>query len=175
MPRPIVTVFGSSSTTPSDAAWTDAADLGEGLARRGFDVATGGYGGTMEAVSLGARRGGGAAVGVTAPSLFPQRSGANRYVTREEPATSLTDRIGTLVAMSVATITLPGSIGTLTELMVAWNEQYIRRLRSRPTIPVLAVGAPWTELLPTIAVTTRSDISLVTIVESIEAVFDHIE
>ena len=138
-------------------------------------MATGGYGGTMEAVSLGATRAGGGAVGVTAPSLFPQRPGANAFVTREEPVATLAERIGTLVGISVATITLPGSIGTCTELMVAWNEQYIRRFRGEPTQPVLAVGDPWVELVPSIAAATGSDLSLVTLVASVEAAVERLQ
>src|SRR5258705_10828543 len=61
--RPVVAVFGSSTTTPSDPAWAVAVELGQRLARAGFAGMNGGYAGSMEAVSEGAARGGGPGIG----------------------------------------------------------------------------------------------------------------
>ena len=68
-----VAVFGSSQTIPDSADWRDAVHVGRRLAEAGLEVITGGYGGTMEAASLGASEAGGRVVGVTAPVLFPDR------------------------------------------------------------------------------------------------------
>ncbi|MDH3499902.1 MAG: LOG family protein [Acidimicrobiia bacterium] len=170
MTRPIVAVFGSSQTRPADPAWDEARRLGSVLAAAGFDVATGGYGGTMEAVSQGAAGGGAAVIGVTAPSLFPRRSGANRFVTQERPAPTLTARIGDLISISAAAVTLPGSIGTLTELMVAWNELFIRAMSDQPLFPVVAVGSPWDRLVPEIAASLDTDASFVTLASTVDHV-----
>jgi uncharacterized protein (TIGR00725 family) len=85
--RPIVAVFGSSTTRPDEAQWAIAADLGERLARAGFAVMNGGYAGSMEAVSEGARKGGGPVIGVTV-GLFNHRP-ANPHLTHREDTSTL--------------------------------------------------------------------------------------
>ena len=62
----IVTVFGSSRPPAGHADYEEARALGAALATRGFAVCTGGYGGTMEAASRGAKEAGGKVYGVTA-------------------------------------------------------------------------------------------------------------
>lgn len=49
-----VVVFGSSSCKPGSTEYIQAEKLGMLLAQSGFGVVTGGYSGTMEAVSKGA-------------------------------------------------------------------------------------------------------------------------
>jgi uncharacterized protein (TIGR00725 family) len=60
-----VSVFGGSQPREGDAAYAEAMELGRLLAERGHIVLTGGYIGTMEAVSRGARQAGGHVIGVT--------------------------------------------------------------------------------------------------------------
>jgi uncharacterized protein (TIGR00725 family) len=117
------------------------------LAAAGYRVATGGYGGMMAAVSRGAAEAGAEVIAVTAPKLFPHRPGANRWATTEVPHNTLAHRIGELVDASAATIALPGSLGTLTELMVAWNDAYVATMGRRKTKPIVAVGEGWSELV----------------------------
>lgn len=97
----------------------------------------------MEAVSKGANKAGGEAIGVTAPSLFPGRPGANPYVTREIAARTLLERLDTLTGLASGVIVLPGSIGTLTELSIAWNLNHVNRLREGKRLPTVAVGEGW--------------------------------
>lgn len=141
-----VAVFGSSQTVIGSSEWVEAESVGESLARAGFAVVTGGYGGTMEAVSLGANRNGGHAIGVTVSSLFPNRSGANAHVRTSEDAPSLSERIGRMLSISQASIALPGSIGTAAELLIAWNTNHVLRKSGLEPIPVAAVGESWAPL-----------------------------
>lgn len=168
MAKPIVAVFGSSQTRSGEPAWDDALRLGTLLGTYGFDVATGGYGGVMEAVSEGAANAGARVVGVTAPPLFPQRPGPNPFVTEEHPANTLAGRINEMLHLADAAITMPGSIGTLTELMVAWNELFIRAMANQPQFPVVAVGPTWAELVPHIARVLETDPSLVALAGDVE-------
>src|SRR5258708_39354629 len=62
----IVTVFGSSRPHEGDADYEEARVLGRALARHGFSICSGGYGGVMEAVARGAEEAGGKTYGVTA-------------------------------------------------------------------------------------------------------------
>ena len=146
-PAPLVAVFGSSRVHPEDPAYESGRRCGRLLAEAGYRVATGGYGGMMAAVSQGAAEAGGVVIAVTAPELFPHRAGANEWATIEKPRTTLAQRIGELVDESTATIALPGSLGTLTELIVAWNDAYVAAMGSSPSKPVIAVGEAWADLV----------------------------
>ncbi|MBU1228085.1 MAG: LOG family protein [Actinobacteria bacterium] len=164
-----IAVFGASTTPPDHPDYLAAVRCGSLLAAAGFAVATGGYGGLMEAVSRGAAESGGHVVGITAPSLFPSRPGANRHVSEERPAPGLAARIGDLLATSAGCIALPGSIGTLTELMMAWNDAFIAALDGSPAHPVVAVGPVWAAFVDEIGVRLQTDAALVTCVPDAEA------
>lgn len=142
-PRPAITVFGSSLTDPSSPDWAEAELLGRHISEAGFAVITGGYGGTMEAVSKGASAGGGHVIGVTAPALFPGRPGPNPHVDEEIPTDTLLQRIGTMLDRATGVIVLPGSIGTAAELMIAWNNNHIARGNGSRLTPTVAVGEAW--------------------------------
>ena len=163
-----IAVFGASVTPPDHPDYQAAVTCGALLARSGFAVATGGYGGLMEAVSRGAAEAGGHVVGITAPSLFPSRPGANDYVAEERPAPSLAERIHDILATSAAAIALQGSIGTLTELMVAWNDSFIAALDGNRGRPLVAVGPVWAELVAEIGERLQTDVAPVTCVPDVE-------
>lgn len=168
MTRPIVAVFGASRPLPGDPDYEDGVRCGMLLVHAGFDVATGGYQGLMEAVSRGAREAGGAAIGVTAPAVFPDRPGANGFVTVERPAATLPDRIRDITEISDAAITLPGSLGTLTELLVAWNLAYVARFHGGRAKPVVTVGSAWAGLVDDLAAMLDTDRALVTTAATVE-------
>jgi uncharacterized protein (TIGR00730 family) len=161
---PIVAVFGSSSTQSDDLGYSIGERCGRLLAEAGIGVATGGYEGMMEAVSRGAASVDGRVIGVTAPSVFSERSEANAHLTVETRAASLLERIKELVEGTDASIALPGSLGTATELMAAWNLAYVARFSDREAKPVVAVGPAWGRLVPLLARELDTDGSLVTCV-----------
>lgn len=166
---PTVAVFGSSRPTPGDAAYRDGLRLGELLAAEGLVVANGGYAGIMEAVSAGAAARGGKVIGITAPSVFPDRVGANPFLSEEIPAKTISERIHLLVDLADATITLPGSIGTLTEFVVAWNASLVAPLSGRRPKPHVAVGAQWRRAAEYLAAAFDADAGMVTYVDDVEA------
>lgn len=165
---PVVTVFGASRSVPGDPEYEEGVRCGRLLAEAGFAVATGGYGGLMQAVSEGASGAGGRVIGVTAPAVFHARTGANPHVTEELRAESLTERIHELTRIASAAIALPGSLGTLTELMVAWNLAYVARFSGSEPAPVVTVGASWQELVDLLGREIRTDRSLVTSVDTVD-------
>jgi uncharacterized protein (TIGR00725 family) len=161
-PGMVVAVFGSSGATPELGEYRDGLRCGRLLAEAGFTVATGGYGGTMEAVSRGASEAGGLAIGVTAPTVFPDRPGANSFITDERPAVGLVPRIEQLLSISQASIALPGSIGTLAELVLAWNLAFVARFTGETPKPVITVGDLWRRLVADLARALVTDLSVVT-------------
>ncbi|MEO6463224.1 MAG: LOG family protein [Candidatus Eisenbacteria bacterium] len=136
--RPIIAVFGSSTTERGTPAWAVADDLGERLARAGYAVMNGGYQGSMEAVSEGARRGGGPVIGVTT-ALFNHRP-PNPHLTHREDTTTLLTRLDYLVHVASGFVVLEGSIGTLAELFLAWN---LLAVEGRPQAPLVCLGRPY--------------------------------
>jgi uncharacterized protein (TIGR00725 family) len=153
-----VAVFGSSQTVLDSDDWLDAVRVGRRLAEAGLEVITGGYGGTMEAASLGATGAGGNVVGVTSPVLFPDRDGANPYVTELIEAPTLSARIDIMMQRADATITLPGSIGTATELLTAWNMNFIAGRASGRPLPSAAVGAGWQKVAHALVLSVGAEI-----------------
>ncbi len=147
MRQKIVAVYGSSRALPGDGVYEMGVELGRRLAEAGFAVTNGGYSGLMEAVSQGATAAGGRVIGVTAPSLFPDRPGGNRFLTVEVPATTLLERISIMSRLADAYVIMPGSIGTLTELAVAWNDAYLAAGRGAQAVPIVAIESAWGELV----------------------------
>jgi hypothetical protein len=169
-----VSVFGSSQSRPGDPDYEEAVRLGGLLADHGCAVINGGYGGLMEAVSAGAAAGGGRVIGVTAPAVFPGRSSANPYLTDERRAPDLVSRIGMMLDLSDAAITLPGSIGTLTELLMTWNVNYVASFSGKDPIPLITVGPQWAELVPLLTERVSTNGALVTCLDTVEAAVDHL-
>ena len=167
MKRPLVAVFGSSQTKPDDPLWADGVWLGRALVEGGAGVVTGGYAGQMEAVSQGASEAGGSPVGITSPEVFPGRSGANRYVETEHQSPTLPQRIAHIVELSDAAVALPGSIGTLAELSVAWNDAFVAPFSGKSPKPVIAVGEEWQRIVAEVANLLGADASFVICVDSI--------
>lgn len=140
-PRTIA-VFGSSEPLPGEALYAQARELGHLLARDGYAVLTGGYGGVMEAASRGAAEAGGRAVGVTC-STFTGRQ-PNPYLTREIATDDLHRRTATLIELAHGFVVMPGKAGTLAELAQLWALHRAGCLEDRP---VVLLGAGWEALL----------------------------
>ncbi len=142
----VVALFGSSRAAPGSEAYARALAFGRAIAEEGFALVTGGYGGVMEAASRGAKEAGGLVIGVTAPPVFPGRGGANPFLDLELPSPSLPARIGRMLDLAAAAVALPGGVGTLAEIALAWNLAYVDRLAGRRPRP-LAVHAEWRTVL----------------------------
>jgi len=129
----VISVFGSSAPAPGSAAFVEAQTVGRLLAEAGFAVATGGYGGTMTAVSQGAAEAGGHVVGVTSAQIERFRPlHANKWVAEEIKYDSLRDRLLHLVMQNDGMLVLPGGIGTLSEMALAWSFLQVGEVEKRP-------------------------------------------
>jgi uncharacterized protein (TIGR00730 family) len=136
-----ITVFGGSQPKEGSKAYEEARHLGRMLAERGHIVATGGYMGTMEAVSRGASEAGGHVIGVTCIDIEDWRgSKANAWVKEERKKKTLLERLQALIEGCDAAIALPGGPGTLTEISLMWNLMIVESL---PPRPLTLVGSGW--------------------------------
>ena len=115
----IVTVFGSSRPREGEPDYEDARELGRALARAGFAVCSGGYGGVMAAVSRGAKEQNGKTYGVTAD--FFTASKANEWIDVEVRVHTWQDRLFELIRLADACAACKGGTGTLVELAVVWE------------------------------------------------------
>ncbi len=142
-----ISVFGGSQPQPGSAAYEEAMQLGRLLAEKGHIVLTGGYIGTMEAVSRGASEAGGHVIGVTCSDIEHWRGiGANEWVKEEIRKQTLMERLECLITSCDAALALPGGPGTLTEISLMWNLMIIGSLEKRPLI---LVGDGWRSVFDT--------------------------
>jgi uncharacterized protein (TIGR00730 family) len=136
-----VTVFGGSKTKPGEPEYQDAYGLGVLLGKAGYTVLTGGYIGTMEAVSRGVAESGGHVIGVTCDEIETWRPVApNPWVMQENRFSTLHMRLNSLIQDCDAAIALPGGIGTLAEIAVMWSQ--LQTGASLPK-PLILVGLGW--------------------------------
>jgi predicted Rossmann-fold nucleotide-binding protein len=174
-----VTVYGSSRTLEGSKEWNQAQAVGRLAAERGMSVISGGYNGTMKAVSQGAAEGicesrrnddakqlevgaGGEAAaaasdpkihGILCPGQFPDRAlVGNQYLTDSIDAENMCYRIHHLTSMSRYFVILPGTMGTLMELSSIWCLWYIHPEKLGPEArPVmLAFRDPWEPVIEAI-------------------------
>ncbi len=140
-----VTVFGGSQPRPEDQNYEQARKLGRLLAEAGHTVLTGGYMGTMEAVSRGASEAGGHVIGVTTAEIENWRpTKANRWVAEERRLPTLVERLIALTDAGDAAIALPGGIGTLAEIVLLWNRLAVDAV---PPKPLILVGDGWRQVM----------------------------
>lgn len=113
--------------------------LGRGLVESGHVVINGGYAGFMAAVSRGANKAGGKAVGVVIRGVGKP----NRYLTRIVERPSLAKRQAELLDMGEAYIALPGGSGTSSEILDALNIEAKREKLSpgSPAKPIILLSA----------------------------------
>lgn len=163
---PIVSVFGSSKAEEGSFHYEEARALGRMLVQRGFRVRCGGYGGTMEALSRGAREAGGQPTGVTVAAFDPLP--ANPWLGEELKAPDLFQRLRELILPASGYIVLKGGLGTLTELSLAWTLLEVRAIGRRPLI---LVGKEWVSVLGVLAgelEVGERDLAHLSLVDSVE-------
>jgi uncharacterized protein (TIGR00730 family) len=139
--RNVITIFGSSRPRESDPDYDEARRLGVELARLGFRVCSGGYGGVMEAVSRGAKEVGGETLAVTA-TFF--RARANAWVDEERRVADWEERLFELVRLGDGYVACKGGTGTLVELAVVWEMLNKNLIEPRPLV---VLGDFWTPIL----------------------------
>lgn len=143
--RRVVSVFGSARPEPGSASYEQARAVGRLLAERGIVVATGGYTGTMAAVSDGAAGAGGHVIGVGSRQIEKFRPGGlNQWVVEAIHYETLRDRLYHLVVENDGMIALPGGVGTLSEISLAWSFLQVGEVQPRPLV---LLGDVWRETM----------------------------
>ncbi|MGB9639744.1 MAG: LOG family protein [Anaerolineales bacterium] len=140
-----VTVFGGSQPKPDSSAYIEAYRLGKLLGKQGFIILNGGYMGTMEAVSKGAKEAGAKVIGITCDQIEDWRPVApNPYLSEEKRYPTLRERLYALIDLCDIAIALPGGIGTLAEISAMWTQIDIQAI---PPKPLILIGKGWHKII----------------------------
>lgn len=134
------TFFGGAINTISQE-YHESVEIGEMLAKKGYTVKCGGYGGLMKAVCLGVSNQKGYSIGITC-ATFPTSTG-NKYLTETIVAEDLFQRLKFLFEQSELFIFQKGGIGTLSELTLLLDFCRKKKREEQPTIVV--IGKHWKE------------------------------
>lgn len=135
-----VSVFGGSAPTAETPAYQAAWRMGRLLGEAGWRVATGGYEGTMEAVSRGAAEAGAQVVGVVCEVFERAGLQPNPWVGEVVRLGTLRERLYYLVRECHAALALSGGIGTLSEVAFTWS---LLQAGEIPPKPLVLVGPQW--------------------------------
>jgi uncharacterized protein (TIGR00730 family) len=164
----IISIFGGSAPSPGSPAYEEARQLGRLLVEAGFSVATGGYDGTMAAVSQGAHEAGGHVVGVITDLFMRRGLQPNTWVRVVVNFPTLRERLMHLVTSSDGLVALKGGVGTLSEVALAWSFLQTAEMDDKPFV---LVGPSWRRVIELYAqesYVNPDDLALLTLAETPE-------
>ena len=141
-----VTIFGSARIKPGTPAYDGVKQLAAQLTTMGCDILTGGGQGLMQAANEGAHsidpNGVRRSIGINIELPFEQT--INPFVAQAFAHRTFFSRLHHFMIASDAFIVVPGGIGTLLELSLAWQLLQVRKLYQTPLI---VVGKMWSDLV----------------------------
>ncbi len=140
----VISIFGNSQPKEGSEEYSVAYNLGKELARSGYRICNGGYGGIMTASAKGAKEAGGSTVGVTSDFY---KTAANPWVDKEIKLPTPMDRLFMLVELGDAYVILKGGTGTLLELACVWEFMNKSVIAKKPAI---VIGDFWSEVVKTV-------------------------
>ena len=141
-----VTIFGSARLEPGTVAYERVKEVAAELTKMGCDIVSGGGPGIMRAANEGAHSVDPKAlhrsVGIRVDLPFEQE--LNPFVGLAYEHRTFFSRLHHFMIASDAFVVVPGGIGTLLEMALAWQLLQVRKLYNTPLI---LVGKMWAELV----------------------------
>lgn len=141
-----VTIFGSARLQPGTPAYESVKQLAAGLTEMGCDIISGGGPGLMQAANEGALSVDPQAlhrsVGIRIDLPFEQA--VNPYVGKAYGHGTFFSRLHHFMIASDAFVVVPGGIGSLLEMSLAWQLLQVQRLHNTPLI---LIGKMWESLV----------------------------
>jgi len=141
-----VTIFGSARLQPGSVAYQGVKRLAAELTKMGCDIISGGGPGIMQAANEGALSADPKAlhrsVGIRVELPFEQQ--VNPFVGLAYEHRTFFSRLHHFMIASDAFVVVPGGIGSLLELSLAWQLLQVRKLYNTPLI---LVGKMWADLV----------------------------
>ena len=137
-----VTIFGSARIHPGSPAYESVKQLAAELTKMGCDIMSGGGPGLMQAANEGALsvdpKASHRSVGIRVDLPFEQK--VNPFVGKVYDHRTFFSRLHHFMVISDAFVVVPGGIGTLLELSIAWQLLQVRKLYN---VPLVLVGEMW--------------------------------
>lgn len=131
-----VCIFGSARIRPQHPVYHAVFHLAQMLSEHGIDVVTGGGPGLMEAANRGVsaakrRRSQSYGLPIDLPSLSEP---PNPHLDIKSSHKRFSSRLDEFIRLSHAVVVAPGGIGTVLELMYAWQLLQLDAMEERPVI-----------------------------------------
>lgn len=176
---PTVTIFGSARTPQDDFYYKEAVKLSNMLAKRGFNIMSGGGPGIMEAANKGAYKVNNVeSIGLNIDLPFEQV--ANPYTSKELSFDYFFSRKVMLVKYSMAYIIMPGGFGTLDELFEALTLVQTRKLSG---VKIFVIGTEFYQPLLNFieskllrdGMIDQVDLELIKLTDNLECVVNEVE
>jgi len=176
---PSVTIFGSSRVDENNYYYKETQKLSFMLAKRGFNIMSGGGPGIMEAANRGAHEYGGVeSIGLNIDLPFEQIT--NPYTTKDLNFDYFFSRKVMLVKYSMAYVIFPGGYGTLDELFEALTLIQTRKVTG---VKLFVVGIDFYQPLLAFIENTlvkegtisKDDINIIRLTDDLKTVADDIE
>lgn len=164
-------LFGGSGNHTDSKEYIETVEIGSFLANLGYILKNGGYGGMMEAVSKGAVKAGGKAIGVTCRQVGPPEG--NSYLTETIVTEHVYDRLKILMEDTSLFIVQRGGIGTLSEVFLALD--IIRKEPEYKRPKMYFIGSVWKDVIASLKTTLvpTYEHNLFHIVENTDALWEH--
>lgn len=141
-----VAIFGSARIQKNDPTYKKIYSLAKMLGAREIDVVTGGGPGLMDAANAGHMAGRKSksthSLGLNIKLPYEQHS--NSHLDIQAEFSRFTERLDTFMTASNVLIVGPGGIGTLLELVYAWQVIQVHQINN---IPIVLFGDMWTGLI----------------------------
>ncbi len=137
-----VAIFGSARIKPNDPRYNQIYSLARMIAAHGMDVVTGGGPGIMEAANKGHREG---RKGLDVHSYglniaLPKEQMSNKHLDVKEEFRRFSSRLDYFMKLSNVVVVAPGGIGTILELMYAWQLVQVKHICNTP---IILMGKMW--------------------------------
>lgn len=176
---PTVTMFGSAKAKSSGKYYKKAEELSSMLAKRGFNVMTGGGPGIMEAANRGAHNYKNVeSIGLNVDLPFEQAP--NKYTTIDLNFDYFFSRKVMLVKYSIAYVIFPGGYGTLDELFEALTLVQTKKITG---VKIFVFGVAFYKPLMKFlekklyknGMISEQDLHIITLTDDLEQILNEIE
>ena len=176
---PSVTIFGSARTDENDIYYKKTVELSSMLAKKGFNIITGGGPGIMEAANRGAVENKNIeSIGLNIDLPFEQVS--NPYTTKDLSFDYFFSRKVMLVKYSMAYVIFPGGFGTLDEFFEALTLSQTKKITG---VKIFVIGVDFyqplmdfiKEKLVKNGMIDKTDVELIHLTDDLESVVEEVE
>ena len=175
---PTVTIFGSARTDKENIYYKQAQKLASLLAKRGFNIMTGGGPGIMEAANRGAHNHSVESIGLNIDLPFEQK--LNPYTSKELTFDYFFSRKVMLVKYSMAYVIFPGGYGTLDELFEALTLVQTRKVTG---VKIFVIGKEFykpllaflEEKLLAEGMINKEDLDMIWLTDDFECIVDEVD